>query len=205
MTELLVIRHGLPTSGELHPGLNEEGREQARRLGAWLRHEPVDLLVTSPMRRARETADLIAAGTDHPVDEVIDDLREWDTDIAAAPYVAVEDLGADSPRGWAMAQGRYDDFVPELDVAAFRGRAAGVLEHLMTVAPGARVAAVCHGGILNAMIGGVLGIPSLFWVNPGYTSVSRLLRMPGGRTVVASVNDTAHLRGTHDAALVSRC
>jgi probable phosphoglycerate mutase len=48
------------------------------------------------------------------------------------------------------------------------------------------------------MVGGVLGIPALFWLNPGYTSVTRLRRMPGGRVVVVSVNETAHLFATRD-------
>ena len=204
MTELLLSRHGLPTSGELHPGLSAAGRHQAHRLGGWLRHEQIDLLVSSPMRRALETADIISARMSHPVDRVLDDLREWDTDLTLAPYVAIEDLAAEDPRAQAVAEGRYDDFVPELDVDAFRARAAAVLDELLTTAPGARVAAVCHGGILNAMIGGILGVPALFWVNPGYTSVSRVLRMPGGRTVVASVNDTAHLRGTPESGQVQR-
>jgi probable phosphoglycerate mutase len=48
------------------------------------------------------------------------------------------------------------------------------------------------------MVGGVLGIPALFWLNPGYTSVTRLRLMPGGRVVVVSVNETAHLLATRD-------
>ena len=61
-----------------------------------------------------------------------------------------------------------------------------------------RVAAVCRGGMLNAAIGGVPDMPTLFWVNPGYSSFSRLRRMPGGRTVVVSVNETAHLYASRD-------
>src|SRR5215218_313062 len=60
MTDLLLIRHGLPVSGIAGPGLSPEGIEQARRLGTWLKGEDVDVLVTSPMRRAQETAATIA-------------------------------------------------------------------------------------------------------------------------------------------------
>lgn len=200
MTELLLVRHGLPVSGVVQPGLSPEGAEQARRLGAWLAGEDVDVLVTSPMHRARETADTIAERMAREVDAVIDDLREWDTDMPPTAYTAIEEMGPTNPRAIAIAEGRYDDFVPELDRDGFRRRVAGCLAELFERWPVGRIVAVCHGGTINAMVGGVLQIPALFWFNPGYTSVTRLRRMPGERVVVVSVNETAHLVATRDSA-----
>jgi probable phosphoglycerate mutase len=196
MTELLLIRHGLPVSGVAQPGLAPEGVEQARRLGTWLAGEDVDVLVTSPMRRARETAAGIGEEMGREVDAVVDDLREWDTDLPPRAYTAVEEMGPTDPRAIAVAEGRYEDFVPQLDIDAFRRRTAGCLAELFERWPVGRLAAVCHGGTINAMVGGVLQIPALFWLNPGYTSVTRLRRMAGGRVVVVSVNETAHLLAT---------
>jgi len=76
MTELLLIRHALPVSGVQTPGLSEEGVEQALRLGSWLKGEDVDVLVTSPMRRAVETARIVAEQMGRGVDATVDDLRE---------------------------------------------------------------------------------------------------------------------------------
>jgi probable phosphoglycerate mutase len=198
MTDLLLIRHGLPVSGVVQPPLSPEGIEQARRLGTWLKGEGVDALVSSPMRRARETADVIAGEIGRDVDAVVDDQREWDTDLPSRAYMAVEEMGPTDPRAIAIAEGRYDDFVPELDREAFRRRVADCLTDVLDRWPGERIAAVCHGGTINAMVGGLLQIPALFWVNPGYTSVTRLRRMPGERVVVVSVNETAHLVATRD-------
>jgi probable phosphoglycerate mutase len=198
MTDLLLIRHGLPVSGIAGPGLSPEGVEQARRLGTWLKAEDVDVLVTSPMRRAQETAAAIAGEMGRGVDAVVDDLREWDTDLPPAAYYAIEEMGPTNPQAIAIAEGRYDDFVPELDRDAFRRRTAACLAELFERWPVGRIAAICHGGTINAMLGGVLEVPALFWVNPGYTSVSRLRRMPGERVVVVSVNETAHLFATRD-------
>ena len=198
MTELLLIRHALPVSGVEAPGLSEEGIEQARRLGTWLKGADVDVLVASPMRRAVETAQIAAEQMGREIDGIVDDLREWDTDLPPQAYLPVEAMGPMDPRAIAIAEGRYDDFVPDLDRDAFRARVARALDEVVARWPVGRVAAVCHGGTLNAAIGTVLGVPALFWVNPGYTSVSRLRRLPGGRTVVLSVNETAHLYATRD-------
>ena len=191
MTELLLIRHGLPLAGVYDPGLSPEGTVQAERLAAWLAHEDIDALYTSPFRRARETA--------HPLERrtgmaatVLDGLREWDTDVSH-PYTPPEQIGADDPRAVALAEGRYEDFVPDLDWGAFRARAVRAMESIFDAHPEGRVAVVCHGGITNTYLATVLGLPTMFWFHPGYTSVCRVRRLPGGRIVLHSVNETAHM------------
>ena len=56
MTELLLLRHALPTSGRADPGLSGEGRAQAERVAQWLTGSGIGALVTSPLRLARETS-----------------------------------------------------------------------------------------------------------------------------------------------------
>jgi broad specificity phosphatase PhoE len=85
---LLLLRHGesrsnadpdavaLPESeGDR---LTERGREQAEAAAHWLAGLELDALVSSPMRRARETAALIAAhtGLEVEIDDEIHELRE---------------------------------------------------------------------------------------------------------------------------------
>jgi probable phosphoglycerate mutase len=196
MTELLLVRHALPQSGVSNPGLSDEGRAQAERLAAWLAAEEIDAIVTSPMRRARETSAVLEKALQMEA-PTVPDLREWDRDVPAPAliYEAVEDMSAEDPRARAVAEGRYEDFVPDLDLPAFRQRARDVLEQVFDGWPLRRIVAVSHGGIINAIVGQVLGIPEVFWFVPGYTSVTRLERLPSGRTVVHSVNETGHLVG----------
>jgi broad specificity phosphatase PhoE len=52
MTELLLVRHGLPMAGVFDPGLSPEGAAQAERLAAWLGHEDLDALYVSPFWNA---------------------------------------------------------------------------------------------------------------------------------------------------------
>ncbi|MER5834545.1 histidine phosphatase family protein [Streptomyces sp. NPDC002130] len=191
MTELLLIRHGLPLAGVFDPELSPEGAAQAERLAAWLVHEDVDALYVSPYRRARETVAPLERLTGMTA-TVLDDLREWDTDVSQ-PYTPPEQIGTDDPRAAALAEGRYEDFVPELDRHAFRARAGRAMDTIFDAHPGGRVAVVCHGGITNTYLATVLGLPTMFWFHPDYTSVSRVRRMPGGRVVVHSVNETAHM------------
>ena len=80
--ELLIIRHGLPVriddaGGPADPELSDEGHAQARRLADWLRHDRIDAVFTSPMRRARQTAAPLAEvlGVEPIVD---DELAEFD-------------------------------------------------------------------------------------------------------------------------------
>lgn len=196
MTELLLVRHALPQSGVSNPGLCEEGRDQAERLSSWLGGEDIEAIVCSPMRRARETCDVTAKALGLSVSEIAD-LREWDRDVPVpnSVYQAVEEMSPDDPRALAVAEGRYEDFVPQLDLPAFRHRARDVLDQIFLAWPVTRVVAFSHGGIINAILGQILEIPQVFWFNPGYTSVSRIERLRSGRTVVHTVNETGHLVG----------
>lgn len=75
MRRAILARHGESersvdglTNGDpaVRVGLTETGREEARRLGAELRGDPIDLCVTSEFERAQETADLALEGRDVP-------------------------------------------------------------------------------------------------------------------------------------------
>ncbi|MGW9262531.1 histidine phosphatase family protein [Gordonia terrae] len=200
MIEILFVRHGQPVSGLRNPDLAPAGIDDARRLATWLRGEQIDLVVASPYARALQTAQVVAAELSRDVDLVLDDLREWDDDITAEDYTAIEDMAADDPRLLAVSSGRYEEYVPSLDLGGFRRRARSALEQLFALRPSGRIVAVAHGGIINAVLADVLEMPKTFWHNPAYTSVARVRRFDSGVVVVDSVNDTAHLRGVPFAA-----
>ncbi len=120
-TTLVLVRHGVTDhtvhkrfSGGLassNPPLNEEGRAQARATGEWLQPLAGDLtrIVSSPVRRTRETAEELAAllslevSVEHGVAEMEfgswdgltyaevherfpDDLSSWLGDLDSAPH-----------------------------------------------------------------------------------------------------------------------
>jgi probable phosphoglycerate mutase len=80
--EVVLVRHGETewTRTRQHTGrtdlpLTEEGREQARLVGEALRGRTFGLVLTSPLRRAHETAELAGFGA---AAQAREDLGEWD-------------------------------------------------------------------------------------------------------------------------------
>ena len=64
---------------------------------------------------------------------------------------------------------------------------------------GGRVAAVCHGGVINVYVAALLGLERHLWFEPGYTSISRVAAARTGERSVVTLNETAHLVATMDA------
>jgi len=206
--ELLVIRHAEPVrvtaeesgGAPADPQLTTRGRDQADRLGDWLGAEGVDHVVSSPLRRATETAAPLAArlGLDVAID---DQLCEYDAN--ADSYIPIEELREANDERWqAMIEGRWQDFGGEApDV--FRARIVARLDAVIDEHPGERVAVVCHGGVINVYLAALLGIDRHLWFDPGYTSISLVRASRTGARSVGSINELAHLVGRWDPPAVT--
>lgn len=196
--ELILIRHGLPVRRELSEGiadpeLSSAGLAQAEHLAEYLAPEPIDAVYASPLRRAHQTALPLAARKGLDV-VVVDGVAEWDRN--SNEYVPIEELkAADDPRYHAMMRGEWS--VHEETQEEFRARVVDALDGLVDRHPGQRIAVSCHGGVINAYLSHVLGLPvgpGFFY--PNYTSIHRVAASRGGHRSVVTVNETSHLRGT---------
>jgi len=88
MAKLYLVRHGEAAAGwsdDRDPGLSALGRKQAEAVAAALARERAGLILTSPLKRCRETAQPLAAACalapviDHAVAEIpspVDDFRK---------------------------------------------------------------------------------------------------------------------------------
>lgn len=83
MTTFYLMRHGNTTAGEMIPGrmpgvhLSDDGHEQALHLAEMLAEVPFDVIYSSPLERARETAaPLCKQQKKDPV--ILDDIIEID-------------------------------------------------------------------------------------------------------------------------------
>jgi probable phosphoglycerate mutase len=200
VTELILVRHSQPHGGLPDPGLTPHGLELARAAARWLAHDEVDVVLSSPLRRAVETAEPIAAAVEREI-ITFDGLREWEAVPPRPLYIRLEEIGLDHPANRALHEGRYEDFRPlGFDEQAFVDGAAAALQEIFDRWPVQRIVAVAHGGVINAMLASVLHPrDGFFFVMPGYTATSIVERVPGGRIVMRTVNDTGHLLGERRA------
>jgi len=196
--ELLLIRHGLPvrrelTEGIADPELSDEGRAQAQHLADYLEREQIDAIYSSPLKRAHETAQPLAGRRGMPI-TVVDGVAEWDRN--SSEYIPMEELkAAGDPRWQQLASGEWtsQDETPE----QFRNRVVASLEHIIASHPGQRVAVTCHGGVVNAYLEHILGLPaSGGFFYPNYTSIHRIAASTRGHRTIVTVNETSFLRGT---------
>jgi probable phosphoglycerate mutase len=201
--ELLLIRHAEPVrigpgtaAGPADPHLTERGRAQADRLASWLGTEPVDAVLSSPLRRARDTAEPVARTLGLHV-EVVDGLMEYDAESDF--YIPVEELRETRDHHWtAMIEGRWDELGGE-PPDQFRARIVPCVDAIIERFPGGTVAAVCHGGVVNVYLAALLGLDRYLWFHPEYTSISRIAAARTGERSVVTLNETAHLVATRDA------
>lgn len=206
--ELLLVRHAEPVRiegghgrGPADPGLTVRGRRQAARLAAWLAFEGADAVVSSPLRRARETAEHVAEALGHDL-EIVEGISEYDAH--SDEYIPIEELRELKDERWqATIEGRWTD-VGGVDPAEFQAQVVPAVEELIARFAGRRVVAVSHGGVVNVYLAHVLGLGRLLWFHPEYTSVSRVHASRGGDRSVASVNETGHLVGSPPVRPASR-
>ncbi|HWG92807.1 MAG TPA: histidine phosphatase family protein [Mycobacteriales bacterium] len=194
--ELVLVRHALPVradavdGGRADPGLSDLGREQAARLPGALAGDRVDLLCTSPLCRARETAAPLAEALGvEPL--VVEGIAEFDSGDPS--YVPVEELrAAGDPRWHALVRG--DLYSSGVDPVAFRTTVVDALATVAAEHPGGRAVLVTHAGAINAAAGAVLAQERPIWFAPAYCSITRLAFSRDGRRGVVSLNETAHVR-----------
>lgn len=194
--ELILVRHALPvrrenTDGPADPELSVDGHAQAQHFAAYMALEHIDAVYTSPLVRARQTADPLCsiASLDATVEPGV---AEWDQH--SNEYIPVEELkAANDPRWQEMAKGGWtSEEIPE----DFHARVVGSIERIIAENKGGRVVVTCHGGVINEYLAHVLGLEQRQFFYPNYTSIHRVAASSAGARSILSINETAHLRGT---------
>jgi probable phosphoglycerate mutase len=206
-TRLVLIRHGesqaqvnrLVSGHDTCTGLSDLGRRQAAalrdRLAASHELDPVDVLYTSILERAIETAEIIrpALGV-HP-----EPLRECD-------WCEVHPGDAEGLT-WEEAEGRFrraeetdDPF--RLDIprgetwSEFSTRVGNRLRRVADDHPGQRVVVVCHGGVVGASFIALGELPVRHASSLTFDTVNTSItewRRTGAAWRLVRYNDAAHL------------
>lgn len=170
---LTLVRHGEPVrdpdlSQAADPPLSALGREQLEGVRALVETDGYDAVWCSHLSRARESAEVLLPGVEVVVDE---DLAEFDRDTER--YLHWED-GAEAYAGYL----RGDLSAWGTTLEEFRGRIEAVVERMRLAAPGPRVLAVTHGGVINNFFSMLVGSPKVALLQPAYGSLNRFMHHP---------------------------
>jgi probable phosphoglycerate mutase len=196
---LLLLRHG-ESEGNVQRRiqgwadfeLTELGRRQADAAGRRLAGAGAVALYTSPLGRARATAEIVAEHTGHEVVELLD-LREYGFGEAQGLRwdEAQERFGLVG-RNWGTGRVPGEEGMP-----AFRDRVHRQLEELAERHAEDVAIAVVHGGVVGAFVARLMGLDDgryaqIYSANCGLTSLRRGI---DDHTAVEVLNEVCHLRG----------
>ena len=190
-TTLVLVRHGVTGHtldkrfssglGGSNPGLVEEGRTQIRATGDWLAPlaAEIDTVVASPVRRTRESAEILA--------------ERLDTALVVEPGLAEMEFGTWDGMTFAEIKERHPDdldaWLGSLDHAPGGGESFRVvekrvlagLERLLAEYDGRTVLAVSHVTPIKVLVAHALGAP--------LESVYRMEMAPASVTVLSHFAD----------------
>ncbi len=199
-TTLILVRHGetdhtrdrkFSGLGGEDPGLNDDGRAQVRATAEWLAPlaESVDAIVTSPLRRTRESAEIIAS--------VFDQTVTVEDGLAEAAFGMWE--GRTFADARELDPGGFDTWLGSLDLPAggtgeslndVEKRVRAALERLLARHPGKTILATSHVTPIKLLVKVALDMPtqSIFKTELAPASVTVISWFPDGRPVLRLFN-----------------
>ncbi|MBM4288160.1 MAG: histidine phosphatase family protein [Deltaproteobacteria bacterium] len=201
MTQIILVRHGQTPwnkdkifRGSKDIPLNDQGREEARLAGEWLKNEKIDYAYTSPLSRSRDTAQAIAQHHGITVVDLpgLSDLCYGDWE--GLPLTEVKVKYADLYRQWE-ATPHMVRFPGGETLAEVRARAFDAVQEVTARHPGQTILLSAHRAVNKVLIATLIGLDdSHFWrLGQDTTALNRFVW--DGRTWnIMALNVTCHLR-----------
>jgi ribonuclease H / adenosylcobalamin/alpha-ribazole phosphatase len=206
-TVLVLLRHGetahtrdkrFSGSGGEDPGLSEAGQLQsaaAARFIAGTPHLAPSLVVSSPLRRARETAAFVAEAVGCPVDiepgfaECA--FGEWE----GFTFAEVEQRWPDQSAEWLASSAVPPPGGESID--SVEARVGLARARLLARRAGSTVVVVSHVTPIKSLVREALAAPlqAIYRMELGPASVSTIAYFPEGSRSMRSFNETTHLDG----------
>jgi broad specificity phosphatase PhoE len=202
MTTLFLVRHGRTGwnkeqifRGTKDVPLDAVGREEALVVGERLKAAGLRAVYSSPLSRAKETAEAIARFHSIEVQVMagLNDLNfgEWE----GLSLLAVKKQYPDLYHQWLQEPHRVI-FPAGEGLDAVRSRAMKVVGGIIERHPQETVALVSHRVVLKVVICALLGLDnSHFWNIGQDTAAVNCFHYKNGSWIVALLNDTCHLKG----------
>ena len=203
MPKLMLVRHGETVwnaeqrlQGHSDPPLSEVGLQQAKRLASRLADAQLAAIYSSDLSRARETADIIAAGRGIDV-HATSDLRERDCGRwEGQTYAQIRATDPVEFSNWRSGIAEYQPPEGESFGAILR-RVSRFTSGLEQAHPGdVNVLVVSHGGALMTLALHVLELPASAHRNLVLANTSlSIIDLRSGHPVLDLWNDVSHAEG----------
>jgi broad specificity phosphatase PhoE len=155
VTIILIARHGQSDwnatrrwQGHADRPLTQKGREQAEALAARLAHIDLDAVYSSDLRRAHDTAAVVADSQGLDV-RIEPDLRE--VDVGSWSGLTRAEAEVRFPEGFARWNEGYPGWDDGESYEAMTDRVIAAVKRIAAAHPDERVLIVSHGGPIRAM------------------------------------------------------
>lgn len=203
-TFIYFVRHGetvlTPTrkfsgTGALDPELMQDGLDQAKLVAEEVVKLGAEVLIASPLKRTRQTAEAIARTTGL---EIIFDEAWFELSFGSWDGKSIEEVREEEPdayQAWLNSTAYAPGGGESYDQATVRIEEA--LEKLVAEYPGKRIIVVTHNGVIKTAVKLAIGAPAeaVFHVDAAPCSISSISIWPSdGLRAVRSVNERGHLR-----------
>lgn len=162
-TEFILVRHGQTTSnltgtlqGQRETELDAVGIQQAHAVAAFLKDTRIDHIISSDLKRAADTAAIIAEATQTPVTQM-KFLREWD--LGALQGMPLTEVAVKYPNVQKAFHFPIDDCeIPAGETFKhFHHRVSEGMEELARQYPDQTLAVVTHAGVLRNIFQWIFG------------------------------------------------
>lgn len=191
-TELILVRHGytVRVNGDyVHAPLTPLGREQAAQTGQYLlsSQEPIGGFYTSPLRRARETADIIGSEI-HGTPVVRKGIREIEG-LEVPALILYEFASMIDP-----VEDYLDHRAGKSIAWPVQGRVSKSLLEIIAAHPDQRVVVIAHAGVISSTLAWYFPEErGEWWLTIMRNCSLTRLAVKNGLAQILGVDETQHL------------
>jgi uncharacterized phosphatase len=188
MTKICIVRHGQTDwnkerrlQGTTDIELNETGEQQAREARDFLKGGEWDAIISSPLKRAKRTAEIINEGLQLPLLEM-DEFAE--RHFGAAEGMLIEESRNKYPNGGSPGQETRDDVIK---------RVLEGVEHIQREFPEKNVLLVAHGAVISILLAHLSPEKFIYGETHLVNACFNTIHFSGNKWNVKEFNQTAHL------------
>jgi 2,3-bisphosphoglycerate-dependent phosphoglycerate mutase len=199
--EILVVRHGQSIADleDRHEGradfmLTELGCRQAKSVANWIKnHYEIDIILSSPLKRAAKTAEFISEATCANI-IFYEELMEWNNGLLAGLYRAEANEKFPLPQDGRKP---HDEFAQSESYINFRARSETFWSKIIQryeEEGSKRICIVSHGGMINMLFRSFMMLPvnEDIGISTGDTGI-HLWEVKGNKRRIIFLNKQEHL------------